>query len=97
MTIDVRWTITLHFNFIFKSCTDLLKVSAAHERSAIPKFQEYATAGGKEVLKTLQSAAELVPVPLLRNALGVAIKVIEVCEVSILIVRVLSKPALPLC
>jgi len=30
----------------------------------------------------LQSAAELVPVPLLKDALGVAIKVIEVCEVS---------------
>ena len=30
----------------------------------------------------LQSAAELIPVPLLKDALGVAIKIIEVCEVS---------------
>ena len=30
----------------------------------------------------LQSAAELVPVPLLKDALEVAIKIIEVCEVS---------------
>jgi len=30
----------------------------------------------------LQSAAELIPVPLLRDALRVAIKVIEACEVS---------------
>ena len=30
----------------------------------------------------LQSAAELVPIPLLKDALGVAIKVIEACEVS---------------
>jgi len=56
-------------------------------KSAFPKFQEYATAGGKEVLKTLQLAADLVPVPLLRNVLGVAIKVIEVCEVSITMVK----------
>jgi len=35
------------------------------------------------VVKVLQSAAELVPVPLLKDALGVAIKIIEVCEVSI--------------
>ena len=35
----------------------------------------------------MQSAAELVPVPLLKDALGVAIKIIEVCEVSTWIVR----------
>ena len=34
------------------------------------------------MIKVLQSAAELVPVPLLQDALGVAIKIIEVCEVS---------------
>lgn len=34
----------------------------------------------------LQSAAELVPVPLLKDALDVAIKIIEVCEVSARIV-----------
>jgi len=38
-------------------------------------------------MKTLQSAAELVPVPLLRNLLGVAIKAIELCEVRISIFR----------
>jgi len=35
----------------------------------------------------LQSAAELVPVPLLRNVLGVALKVIELCEVGISMMR----------
>ena len=34
------------------------------------------------MIKVLQLAAELVPVPLLKDALGVAIKIIEVCEVS---------------
>jgi len=33
-------------------------------------------------MKVLQSAAELVPVPLLKDALGVAIEIIEMCEVS---------------
>ena len=40
----------------------------------------------REVIKVLQSAAELVPVPLLKDALDVAIKIIEVCEVSTWIV-----------
>ena len=35
----------------------------------------------------LESTAELVPVPALRSVLGVAIKVIELCEVSISVVR----------
>ena len=38
------------------------------------------------MIKVLQSAAELVPVPLLKDALDVAIKIIEVCEVSTWIV-----------
>jgi len=33
-------------------------------------------------MKVLQSAAELVPVPLLKDTLGVAIEIIEMCEVS---------------
>jgi len=39
------------------------------------------------VIKVLQSAAALVPVPLLKDALGVAIKIIEVCEVGVRIVH----------
>lgn len=35
----------------------------------------------------LHSAAELIPVPLLRNVLAVGIKVIELCEVSISMAR----------
>ena len=59
-----------------------MQIQVTQEKSAIPKTQEYVTAGGKEVIKVLQSAAELVPVPLLKDALGVAITIIEVCEVS---------------
>ena len=54
----------------------------AQEKRIIPDTEEYVAAGGKEVLKVLQSAAELVPVPLLKDALGVAITIIKVCEVS---------------
>ena len=34
------------------------------------------------MIKVLESAASLIPVPLLKDALGVAIKIIDVCEVS---------------
>jgi hypothetical protein len=42
---------------------------------------KYITASGKEVLTLLQSAAALIPVPMLREAIGVAVKIIEVCGV----------------
>jgi len=38
--------------------------------------------GGKEILEVLQSASDLIPVPLLNEALGVAIKILTACEVS---------------
>ena len=37
-------------------------------------------ATGKQALKVLQSAAALIPVPLIREAIGVALKIMEVCE-----------------
>ena len=69
---------------ILRSCADIsYQTPATQEKHVVPDIQEYVTAGGKEVIKVLQSAAELVPVPLLKDALDVAIKIIEVCEVSI--------------
>lgn len=41
----------------------------------------YITASGKQALILLQSAAAVIPVPLLQEAIGVALKIIEVCEV----------------
>lgn len=58
------------------------------EESVVPDTQEYITASGKEVLRL---AAELVPLPLLKDVLGAAIKIIEVCEVSTNTLRVQSK------
>jgi hypothetical protein len=39
------------------------------------------TASGKQVLTLLQSAAAVIPVPMLKEVIGVAVKIIEVCEV----------------
>ena len=39
-------------------------------------------ATGKQALALLQTAAGVIPVPLLQDAIGVAMKIIEVCEVS---------------
>ena len=35
----------------------------------------------KEVLTLAQSAASVIPVPFLKEAIGVALKIIQVCEV----------------
>jgi len=44
--------------------------------------QEYVAAGGMRVMRMLQAAAELVPIPLLKDALSLTIRIIEVCDVS---------------
>ena len=35
----------------------------------------------KEVLTLAQSAASMIPIPLLKESIGVALKIIQVCEV----------------
>jgi hypothetical protein len=49
--------------------------------TAVPTTTEYIMETGKQVLKLLRSAAEVIPVPLLQDAIGVALKIIEVCDV----------------
>ena len=51
-----------------------------------PEYEAYPssppeTHSGK-VIKVIQSAAELVPVPLLKDVVVVAVKIIELCKVS---------------
>ncbi|PPQ72736.1 hypothetical protein CVT26_003022 [Gymnopilus dilepis] len=53
--------------------------STGDPASAIP-VKEYLVATGKEVLLVLQSAAAVIPVPMLQDAIGIALKVIELCE-----------------
>ena len=42
---------------------------------------KYISASGKQVLTLLQSAAAIIPIPMLQEAINVAVKIIEVCEV----------------
>ena len=55
--------------------------SSKGNEGAVPTVAQYAVASGKEVLTILESAAGVIPVPLLQEAIGVALKIIEVCEV----------------
>ena len=50
-------------------------------QSTVPTKTDYAMATVKEVLTLAQSAASMIPVPFLKEALGVALKIIQVCEV----------------
>ena len=59
----------------------MLQKSKDSTRSVVPKPTEYLIASGKEVLRVLQSAADVLPVPFLKDAIEVALKIIEVCEV----------------
>jgi hypothetical protein len=50
-------------------------------REVIPTTKTYIAASGKQALMLLQSAAALIPVPLIKEAIGVALNIIQVCEV----------------
>lgn len=50
-------------------------------RLGVPTMIRYITTSGKEVLKLLQSAVGVLPVPLLQDTIGIVIKIVEVCEV----------------
>ena len=54
--------------------------SSENSQEIIPSTAQYIMATGKETLKVLHSAAAFIPVPLIREAIGVALKVMEVCE-----------------
>jgi hypothetical protein len=49
--------------------------------SVVPTKTDYALATVKEVLTLAQSASSVVPVPFLQEAIGVALKIIQLCEV----------------
>ena len=51
-------------------------------RTGVPTKLEYTATTGEEVLTLLQSAAGVMPVPLLQDAIRVALKVIQLCEVG---------------
>ena len=51
------------------------------QKTIDPTKTEYITASGKQLLTLLQSSAAVIPVPLLQDAIGVALNTIEVCKV----------------
>ena len=52
-----------------------------NSQSAVPTKTDYAVATVKEVLTLAQSAASVIPVPFLKEAIGVALKIIQLCDV----------------
>ena len=71
--VHVLWTLT-------SICIQNLSKNAPKWADA-PTTMQYAMATGKEALALLHSAASIIPVPLLKDAIGVAMKIIELCEV----------------
>ena len=57
-----------------------IQESSENRTEVVPSTAQYFMAVGKEALKVLQSAAAFIPVPLIREAVGVALKIMEVCE-----------------
>ena len=55
--------------------------SSENSPEVVPTRTKYITASGKQVLTLLKSAAAVIPVPMLQEAIGVAVKIIEVCQV----------------
>jgi len=50
-------------------------------QQVVPTIKDYAMTTVKEVLSMLQTVAGLAPVPFLPEAIGLMLKIIEVCEV----------------
>ena len=50
-------------------------------QSVVPTKTGYAITTVKEVLSLAQSVASVTPVPFLKEAVGVALKIIQICEV----------------
>ena len=57
-----------------------IQISSENPREVVPSTAQYIMDIGKQTLKVLQSAAAFIPVPLIREAVGVALKIMEVCE-----------------
>ena len=52
-----------------------------NSQSVVPTKKDYAIATVREVLTLSQSAASVIPVPFLKEAISVALKIIQICEV----------------
>src|SRR5260221_14196397 len=57
-----------------------IQILPENTQAIVPATNQYIMATGKQALELLQSAVQAIPVPLLQDAIGVAIKIIKVCE-----------------
>ena len=60
--------------------TDVQKLSE-NSKNVVPTKTDYAIATVKELLTLSKCAAAVIPVPFLKEAIEVALKIIQVCEV----------------
>ena len=58
-----------------------IQKSPENSQNVVPSKTDYSVATVKAVLTLAQSAASVIPVPFLNAAIGVALKIIQVCEV----------------
>ena len=58
-----------------------IQESSDNPREVIPTTTQYIKASGKQALSLLQTATPFIPVPLVKEVVDVALKIIEVCEV----------------
>ena len=58
-----------------------IQESSENPREVVPTTAKYISATGKQALTLLQSAATLIPVPLIKEAIAIALKIIDLCEV----------------
>ena len=58
-----------------------IQLLAENSQRVVPTRTDYAMATVKEVLTLSQSAASVIPVPFLQEAIGLALKIIQLCEV----------------
>ena len=65
-----------------------IQKSSENPREVVPTTK-YITSSEKPILVFFPSAAALEPIPLLQEAIGVALKIIEVCEVREILGRVI--------
>ena len=64
-------------------CSDsiLTQKLSENSQSTVPTRSNYAMATVKEVLTLSQSASSVVPVPFLKEAINVALKIMQLCDV----------------
>ena len=72
---EVRWSV--HLRYLSNVHIWIQQLS----QNIVPTKADYAMATVKEVLTLAQSAASVIPIPFLKEAIVVALRIIQLCEV----------------